>query len=853
MLQPLANRLVLTTRLVLFALFLLILWFYAMVAPPAVQAEPAAAAELVSAGSGGSGANHHSWTSDSSADGRLIAFRSRATNLVAGDNTGAFFDIFVRDRQSGVTQRVSISSGGQPANGESESPAISGDGRVIAFSSLASNLVVGDHNERADVFVHDRSSGQTTRVSVGSGGTEGVLGGAAHPDLSSDGRFVVFESDAGNLIPSDTNGTTDIFGHDRATGVTTRLSVASDGSEGNTFSKLPSVSDNGQIVAFASQAFTLVNNDTNFVQDIFVRDRVNGLTTRVSVPSGGGQANGPSTNPAVSGDGRYVVFESTATNLVVGDTNGSSDIFRHDRQTGQTIRISTHQNGSEGNGSSGYPSISGDGRLIAFESAATNLVDTDPNGPIPDIFVKHAELDLVQLVTLDSSGQGSSGTSFWAAIASHGDWVTFSSDADDLTQGDQNGRTDVFVSEVEGPPPTWTLMFYMAADGARSSEYPIILNRLESVAGSEAAELFVYFDGANPGDGAFYHVLPDFNPTSLASYVEGVNMFSLGEADFSDPSVLEQFIVDALSRSATPHTALILDGYGHGLAGGMCDSDCAGSMSLVQLQTALAGAESTTGRPLDIVMGFANGMGMLEDAHLLQDRASFWVASPFEMTAWPAFYGDLVTSVAYTATPKEVAVAMATAYGDVGAGSKEAYAIAAVDLGEISGLVSATHDFGGVLQRALPTISPTVQSQVISPVQRYDPETADLRHLAELVRTVYAGNTALTDGAQQVIDQLDAAVLFERHASTTEVDLGNSGGMGIFLPQRPSLYYEEGTIPFALGGWSAGSSPDLFWGDFLVDYVTMAHPTASPAAVPPIPTVKRSPYQHRNYLVTIIR
>jgi Tol biopolymer transport system component len=181
-----------------------------------------------------------------------------------------------------------------------------------------------------DVFVHDRVTGQTSRVSVSSSGEQGN-GESRFPSLSADGRYVAFESLASNLVPSDTNGTPDVFIHDRVTGQMTRVSVSSSGEEGNGNSSEASVSANGRYVAFHSSASNLVPGDTNGTWDVFVHDRVTGQTSRVSVSSSGEQGNGNSYEANISPDGRYVAFGSAASNLVPGDTNGTPDVFVHDR------------------------------------------------------------------------------------------------------------------------------------------------------------------------------------------------------------------------------------------------------------------------------------------------------------------------------------------------------------------------------------------------------------------------------------------------------------------------------------------------------------------------------------------
>jgi Tol biopolymer transport system component len=264
-----------------------------------------------------------------SADGRYVAFASGASNLVPGDTNG-WADVFVHDQQTGQTSLVSVAADGMQGNGGSWGPSISADGRYVAFTSEASNLVPGDANGVQDVFVHDRETEQTSRVSLAADGTEGNSHSAG-PSMSADGRYVAFRSWASNLVPGDTNGMLDIFIHDRQTGQTSRVSVATDGTEGNSHSAGPSISADGRYVAFISEASNLVPGDTNGQQDIFVHDRQTGQTSRVSVAADGTQGNGGSYWPSISANGRYVAFMSEASNLVPGDTNGQQDVFVHDR------------------------------------------------------------------------------------------------------------------------------------------------------------------------------------------------------------------------------------------------------------------------------------------------------------------------------------------------------------------------------------------------------------------------------------------------------------------------------------------------------------------------------------------
>jgi hypothetical protein len=271
----------------------------------------------------------------------------------------------------------------------------------VAFDSSADNLVPGDTPNHPDVFVHDRQTGQTEIVSVAGDGTQGN-GGSGAPSMSSDGRYVAFSSMATNLVsePDTNGGLNDVFVHDRQTGQTVRVSEASDGTSGNGDSGSASISANGRFVAFWSYSSNLVNGDTNSSGDVFVKDRQTGVTERVSVATDGQQGNNHSGNPAISSTGRYVGYWSMSDNLVSNDTNyfcdlngdydysdNCDDLFLHDRQTGNTIRVSVASNGTEGNGSSKRLSISENGGFVAFDSFANNLVDGDTNLN-QDVFVR---------------------------------------------------------------------------------------------------------------------------------------------------------------------------------------------------------------------------------------------------------------------------------------------------------------------------------------------------------------------------------------------------------------------------------------------------------------------------------
>lgn len=393
-----------------------------------------------------------------SADGRFVGFTSMAINLVAGDTNG-LRDGFLRDRQTRQTLRVTIAADGSQGNADLGLASISADGRFAAFHSHATNIVPGDTNGQADIFVRDVQTGAVTRASVSSTGQQ-ANGESNEAAFSGDGRHVAFWSRASNLVPGDTNGQVDIFRHDRLTGETVRISVASDGAQAGGVHPLPSepfnvvghggMSADGRWIAFTSYASNLVPGDTNGSADIFVRDVLTGQTTRVNVASDGTQANAgrdprfilsTGHDPQISADGRFVAFASAASDLVPGDTNGTWDLFVHNRLTGQTVRASLASDGTQANEASANPGhgISGDGRFVAFLSGASNLVPGDTNG-FSDVLVRDMVTgQIVRVSVAADQTQGSAHAGHSVRITPDGRYILFGSHASNLVPGDTNG------------------------------------------------------------------------------------------------------------------------------------------------------------------------------------------------------------------------------------------------------------------------------------------------------------------------------------------------------------------------------------------------------------------------------
>jgi Tol biopolymer transport system component len=381
-----------------------------------------------------------------STNGRYVAFESWANNIVP-DDANRLCDVFVYDRQTGQTTRVSVDSSGAEGNASSFAATISADGRHVGFISDATNLVPGDTNGTTDVFVHDRRTGQTTRVSLGSAGNEGN-NASRSPSISGDGGHVLFVSMADNFVPDDTNECADVFLHDRKTGRTTRVSVDSGGTQADAGSGEPALSADGRYAAFYSHAMNLVPADINGKPDVFLRDLGSSKTTRVSVDSQGTEGNADSRMPAISGNGRHIAFESWASNLVPDDTNGRMDTFLHDRRTGKTERVSLDSAGRQSPGDSRNASLSPDARYVLFTGFANHLVPEDTNKRA-DVYVRDLRTDELTRVSVSSDGEQGNHDSDQSSISSDGRYVAFSTKAKNLLPNDKNRAVDVVIHDCK--------------------------------------------------------------------------------------------------------------------------------------------------------------------------------------------------------------------------------------------------------------------------------------------------------------------------------------------------------------------------------------------------------------------
>ncbi len=344
--------------------------------------------ELISASTDGTNANGNSNGGSLSADGRYVSFSSDASNLVPGDTNGKK-DAFVRDRTTGRTICTSVDPTGAPGNDFSFGLRMSADGRFVGIGSLATNLIAGHTVPGPQVYLRDLLTGTTELISVGIAGQLPNSDGTGF-SISADGRFVAFSSRSTNLVQHDSNGgIQDVFVRDRLNQTTELASVNSSGAQGGGSSLYQSISADGRYVSFVSYS-DLVSGDTNGIPDVFIHDRQTGITERVSVDSNGVQGNGScdcGDDVQLSFDGRFVVFRSLASNLVDGDTNREWDVFLRDRVQGTTERVSLGSEGQQGPFGGADPQVSDDGRFVAFTSFSSNLVPGDSNG-VNDAFVR---------------------------------------------------------------------------------------------------------------------------------------------------------------------------------------------------------------------------------------------------------------------------------------------------------------------------------------------------------------------------------------------------------------------------------------------------------------------------------
>ncbi len=397
----------------------------------------------------------HSWGAASiSSDGRWALFGSPATNLVPGD-TNAQSDVFLADLATGAVERISVDSSGAQSNGGSGPCCLTDDGHFACFESDATNLVSGDTNHTGDVFLRDRLASTTIRVSVADDGSE-ANGSSFGASISNDGRLVCFSSVASNLVANDTNGMTDIFVRDLIASTTVRVSVGALGVQGNGWSIDAQISSDGRYVAFDSLASNLIAGDDNGSSDVFRRDLLTGAIELVSASYSGGVAGGASTAPRISSDGRRIAFMSFARDVVAGDVNHHEDVFVRDLTSGQVWNASTSSFGVQANASSSLAAISPDGDRVLFESQATNLVAGDLLAHA-DAFQKNLLDGSTTRVSRSTTGADPNADSHPTALALDGRYALYWSNATNVVADDHNAGSDLFVVDTSFATSTPTV------------------------------------------------------------------------------------------------------------------------------------------------------------------------------------------------------------------------------------------------------------------------------------------------------------------------------------------------------------------------------------------------------------
>lgn len=388
---------------------------------------------------------------DVSDDGRIVAFVTKASNLDANDTNGKY-DVYYIDTQTRVVKRVSADANGQQAfAGDSQYPNVSADGRYIVYQSSA-RIAATDTNLFNDIYLYDTQTGQNILVTTGLGGVASNLP-SYNPHISADGRFVSFSSTANNLVDGDTNGQTDLFIYDVQATTIERIQGTVDGNQPNGSTVESFLSEDGRFVLYGSTSSNLTADDSDKIKDVFVYDRQSGINRLVSRSVSGQPLSMLSNGGAVSRDGRYATFFTDSPNVVAGENNGYSDVFLHDLVTGEIIQVSAGMNNSAANRESYGGFLSADGRYVVFNSGASNLVVGDGNNSA-DTFVYDRLQKTTELVSLSDGGVQGNKDSFMVPKISHnGRFILFRSFANNLVAGDTNNMDDVFMVARAGNTP----------------------------------------------------------------------------------------------------------------------------------------------------------------------------------------------------------------------------------------------------------------------------------------------------------------------------------------------------------------------------------------------------------------
>ncbi len=477
-----------------------------------------------------------------SGDGRYIVFNSLSNNYVAGDDNNSQ-DVFLYDQDTNEFELISKNTVNDFANGNSIQPSISANGRYVTYESVATNIVASDTNGRSDIFLYDRQTGTTERISVSSDEDEGNHN-SNFAIISGDGSSVVFQSHASNLVTAANHfAVSNVFVRSIADGTTELISLSLDASSyssGN--SSNPSISEDGRYVTFQSIATNLVADTVNIHYDIFLYDRQANIMTFVSRTFDDSQSSDPAYDPSISADGRYVTFSSNNDLLVAGDNNDMYDIFLYDRQEETLIRVIDSTVGETTTGSSNYPGLSSDGRYLTFSSTSDGLVAADTND-VEDVFIIDLQDNSIQRVSISSTSEQSNAISIQAAISQDASSIVFVSLGTilDTAGANLNEVKDIFIWETDGSVTT------IPADNPVSGNVP--LDKGATVPSSQS------FTQNNR-----YVVFESNSANIMSGYTNPISMIYLYDSVTDTFEIISSAGADTPANSSSSQPAITPDG-----------------------------------------------------------------------------------------------------------------------------------------------------------------------------------------------------------------------------------------------------------------------------------------------------
>jgi TolB protein len=525
--------------------------------------------ELISVGTGGVQADESSFFVTTSADGRYATFISFARNL-APDHPGNenWLDVFVRDRQSDETIKVTFAHGGGLSDESSYDPHITADGRYVSYFSYAENLVPNDNNghewlrEGIDVFVYDMQNETTKRVTLTSTGEE--IKGNSIGFLIPDGRYALFYTSGQVFSTKPNKGQTAVYLRDWHSGDVERISKAMDGGYPNESANAAVSNYDGRYIVYVSEASNLVAEETNKVANLYLYDRITGETRLITKAFDGNPSNNHSGHAQMSDDGRYTLFLSHATNLVSWDSNGSTDIFIYDRVTDKIRRVSVADDGAQANGLSKDPSICANSRFVSFTTEATNLVSGDTNGE-RDVILHDLVTGRKTVATINESGEWGNSKAHRSYLTPDCRAITFASDATNLVPVDTNSRRDIFMGQIYLPadltPSTLANRSFLEPGDRLVYTYTVRNIGYETSSATLISKVpsdTIYLDGSVTGGGIFNSA---DNQMEWQVAVTGGSEIKFSYAVTVDASLVDPTLITNRSILSNEEWEWMLEGY----------------------------------------------------------------------------------------------------------------------------------------------------------------------------------------------------------------------------------------------------------------------------------------------------